>query len=327
MSEAAAPALDAPELPLSDYRALREGRSVERAPIETRESSEAPPAEKKPPAEAESGAGSEPAEDTNDELEGSEEGKEQQPGEKKPGPKKGLVDEVIKLRRENRELKTRGAPAPDQQAQQPKPAPQAAPVEVAPPADDPEPDIKKYSDYEKYNRDLIRWEVRQTQRQAAAEAQQRAEQDSARARVSTWQERVSSAAADADLPNFEAIAFQTTLPISRVMGDAIMSSEVGPRVLYHLGSNPGEAARISKLSPIDQIREIGKLEVTLSKPAEAAPASDDDEPTPQKQAISKAPAPIPRPAGSGAKPAPSLKSLEGISQAEYRALRESGKLR
>lgn len=320
MSEQTTPALDAAELPLSDYRALREGRSIERASIATREPSEAPPA-KAPPAESETAGESETPDETGDGLESSEDGKEQN-GERKPGQKKGLVDELIKLRRENRDLKTRGASPPQdqQQQQQPKPAP---PVEVAPPADDPEPDIKKYSDYDKFNRDLVRWEVRQSQRQAIAEAQQRAEQDAERSRVSTWQQRVSAAAAD--LPDFEAVAFQTTLPVSRTMGDAIMRSDVGPRVLYHLGSNPAEAERIAKLAPIDQIREVGKLEIILSRPA---PASDDEsEPAPQKQAISRAPAPIPRPAGSGAKPTPSLKSLEGISQSEYRALRESGKLR
>lgn len=325
MSDTATPALDAAELPLSDYRALREGRSIERAPVTTRESSEAPPA-KTPPANAESGAESEPAKESSEGPEdenGSEGEQEQQQGEKKPGQKRGLVDEVIKLRRENRELKTRVTPPPQDQ-QQPKPAP---PVEVAPPADDPEPDIKKYSDYDKYNRDLVKWEVRNTQRQAAAEAQQRAEQEAARSRVSTWQQRVSSAAAE--FSDFEAVAFNTTLPISRTMGDAIMRSDVGPQVLYHLGSHPDVAGRIAKLDPIDQIREIGKLEISLSKPVETPPSDEDEEDSapPTKQATSKAPAPIPRPAGSGAKPAPSLKSLEGISQAEYRALRESGKLR
>lgn len=324
MSDTATPALDAPELPLSDYRALREGRSVERVPVADMRTSEAPPAGKPPAADAESGAESETADDT--ELEASEEGQQQQQQEKKPGAgKRGLVDELIKLRRENRELKTRGAPPPSEPQQQTKQAPPVEPAKpAAAPADDPEPDIKKYSDYDKFNRDLVRWEIRQSQRQAAAEAENRAQQEQARAVVNTWQQRVS--AASAKNPDYEAVAFNSSLPITGTMGDAIMRSEIGPDVLYHLGANPSEAERISKLSPIDQVREIGKLEVKLT-PSPAAESSDEDEPTPKQQAISKAPPPIPRPAGSGTKSTPSLRSLEGISQSEYRALRESGKLR
>lgn len=315
MSETATPALDAPELSISDYRAMREGRSVERAAAADTQTSEAPPA---PPADAESAGESETPDDSVEETQDSDGKEQQEQGDKKPGQKRGLVDEVIKLRRENRELKTRGAPPP--QAEQTKPAPPAEPVRAA--SDDPEPDINKYSDYDKFNRDLVRWEIRRSQREAAEAAQRIEAQNAQQERMRSWQERMSAAAVE--MSDFEAVALNTSLPVTQTMGDAIMGSDVGPKVLYHLGSHPAEAQRIAKLSPIDQIREIGKLEVKLSPPD--TPASDENE-LPQKQAISKAPAPIPRPAGSGAKSTPTLKSLEGISQAEYRALRESGRLR
>lgn len=333
MSEAAAPALDAPDLSMSDYRALREGREVVKVAVEGMKEPEPKPAAKPPAAPGESGAESGTADEHVEEHEDStsDDGKlkQGQEDEKKPGQKKGLVDEVIKLRRENRELKSRVAPPPQEQ-----PKPGGAPAEAAqgvkpaaagPGADDPEPDLNKYTDYQQYQRDLVRWEIRQSQKQQAVEARRVEAENAQRQRATTWQGRISAAAAKPELPNFEAIAFNTTLQVSPVMGDAIMDSELGPEILYHLGSNPDEAARISKLSPIAQVREIGKLEASLAKPADTGAASE-DEPAPQKTAISKAPPPIPRPAGSASKPAPSAKSIESMSQQEYRALRESGKL-
>ena len=47
------------------------------------------------------------------------------------------------------------------------------------------------------------------------------------------------------------------------MARAIQASDIGPDVLYHLGSNPKDAARISRLDPILQAREIGKIEAQL----------------------------------------------------------------
>jgi hypothetical protein len=325
-----APALDAPELSQSDYRALREGRTIA---VKT---SEAPPPAP-PPADAESGAGSEPADDLEGQG-GSDEGKDgqQQQGEKKPAgaqQKRGLVDEVIKLRRENRDLKTRGAAPPPPLPEQPKPAPQGAPGEAARAGRLEEPDISKFTDYDKFNREFIRVQVHNAQLDAAearaAADKASAEQTALQQRIGTWQGRLRAAAVE--FPDFEAVAFQTTLPVSATMGDAIMGSELGPKVLYHLGSHPDEAARISKLSPIDQVREIGKLEHSLSQAAAALASGEEEEeevpPPSAKSAISKAPPPVPRPAGAAKAGAPSMKSLEGISQAEYRALRESGRLR
>jgi hypothetical protein len=77
--------------------------------------------------------------------------------------------------------------------------------------------------------------------------------------------------------DFEQVAYNPNLKITQVMAQAIQSSEVGPEVAYHLGTNPKEAERISKLAPILQAREIGKLEAKLSdappvKKTSSAPA-------------------------------------------------------
>lgn len=60
--------------------------------------------------------------------------------------------------------------------------------------------------------------------------------------------------------DFEQVAYNPRLPITEVMAEAIRASDVGPDVLYFLGSNPKEADRIAKLSPFLQAKEIGRLE-------------------------------------------------------------------
>lgn len=64
--------------------------------------------------------------------------------------------------------------------------------------------------------------------------------------------------------DFEQVAYNPNLPVTEAMARAIQASEIGPDVLYHLGSTPSEAARISRLDPILQAREIGKIEARLA---------------------------------------------------------------
>lgn len=64
--------------------------------------------------------------------------------------------------------------------------------------------------------------------------------------------------------DFEQVAYNESLPVTDVMAQSIQASEVGPDILYWLGSNPKESARIARLSPILQAKEIGKIEASLS---------------------------------------------------------------
>ena len=64
--------------------------------------------------------------------------------------------------------------------------------------------------------------------------------------------------------DFEQVAYNPNLPITTVMAQSIQASDNGPEVAYHLGANPREAERISRLSPIMQAKEIGKIEAQLA---------------------------------------------------------------
>lgn len=63
--------------------------------------------------------------------------------------------------------------------------------------------------------------------------------------------------------DFEQVAYNPNLRITDVMAETIRASELGPELAYHLGSNPKEADRISRLAPFAQAKEIGKIEAKL----------------------------------------------------------------
>lgn len=114
-------------------------------------------------------------------------------------------------------------------------------------------------------------------------------------------------AARTQFPDFDDVAHKNWEP-TQAMFKAILDSDVGPLVAYHLGKNPAERHRIASLSPENQFREMGKLEVRLTAP-KAAP---------------KPPANPVRPVTGIASGGPLDPSK--MSMAEYAAARRAGKI-
>ena len=79
--------------------------------------------------------------------------------------------------------------------------------------------------------------------------------------LESYQEREEAARDKYD--DFEQVAYNPKLPITNVMAETIQSSEIGPELAYYLGSNPKEAERISRMTPLSQAKEIGKIEAKL----------------------------------------------------------------
>ena len=108
--------------------------------------------------------------------------------------------------------------------------------------------------------------------------------------------------------DFEQVAYNPKLPITDAMAQTIQSSEVGPDMAYYLGSNPKEADRISRLSPLQQAKELGKIEAKLA-----------DNPVVKK--TSSAPAPIApitaRSTGSSATDTTDPRSIKSMSTSEW----------
>jgi len=108
--------------------------------------------------------------------------------------------------------------------------------------------------------------------------------------------------------DFEQVAYNPKLPITDAMAQTIQASDVGPDMAYYLGSNPKEADRISRLSPLSQAKELGKIEAKLA-----------DNPPVKK--TSSAPAPI-APVTARSSGSPSLdttdpRSIKSLSTSEW----------
>lgn len=80
--------------------------------------------------------------------------------------------------------------------------------------------------------------------------------------LESYQEREESAREKYD--DFEQVAYNPKLPITNAMAETIQSSDIGPELAYYLGSNPKDADRISRMTPLSQAKEIGKIEAKLA---------------------------------------------------------------
>ncbi|CAB4160623.1 hypothetical protein UFOVP773_7 [uncultured Caudovirales phage] len=108
--------------------------------------------------------------------------------------------------------------------------------------------------------------------------------------------------------DFEQVAYNPKLPITDVMAQTIQASDNGPDIAYFLGTNPKEADRISRLVPLLQAKEIGRLEAKI--------ASD-----PVTKQTSKAPAPIspvtPRNGGSSSFDTTDARSIKTMTTSQW----------
>jgi hypothetical protein len=114
---------------------------------------------------------------------------------------------------------------------------------------------EQFETYEDYAEALAERKAQELLARREAEQQQRAYLEAYHDREEVARDRYD---------DFEQVAYNPNLPVTEAMARAIQASEIGPDVLYHLGSTPSEAARISRLDPILQAREIGKIEARLA---------------------------------------------------------------
>jgi hypothetical protein len=98
-----------------------------------------------------------------------------------------------------------------------------------------------------------------------------------KAQEETFMKRVRKSMEDHD--DFEEKAFAKDLPIPQgsVIDRWILERELGAEVLYALGSDRKELARISALPPLDQAAELAKLELKISgtKSTKKAPVEEE----------------------------------------------------
>ena len=207
-----------------------------------------------------------------------------QEGERKQNPKlERRFSEITKQReearkeaqqeREARQALEQRLAALEQQRVQPQ---QAAP------AADSEPQPSQFSDAFEYAKALAEYTA---DKRLAERDRQVAEAKDAEKRqevIQTWAKKVETA--KAELPDFDDIVASSDVVVNDDIRDAILESDVGPKILYHLAENEDIAKKIAGMNPKAALREIGKLEARF----EAKPEAEKTAPIVK----SKAPAPI-----------------------------------
>ena len=229
--------------------------------------------------------------------------------EKKQNPKLKLrFSEITKQREEARQEAAR-----ERQAREALEARLAALEKQSQPQQvsvDQEPQPSQFNDAFEYAKALAEYtadkriaEMKQEEAKAK-EAQERQKV------IDQWTQKVQKA--KADLPDFDDIVASSEVVVNDDIRDAILESDVGPQILYHLAENDEIAKKIAGLSPKQALREIGKLEARFERTEESKPV-----------AKSKAPAPISPIRSSGKADVPI--SANGEFHGSYQAWKEARK--
>lgn len=121
-----------------------------------------------------------------------------------------------------------------------------------------------------------------------------------------------------EIPDYAEVVDASDIDLPPHMAVYIAESSIGPKLGYHLAKHPEDFDRISKLSPIRAIAELGKLEDRLEKPK-----AKEKEPEAEPAAVSRAPSPITPLEG---KSAPSQKDPAKMTIQELREYERAQKL-
>lgn len=188
-------------------------------------------------------------------------------------------------------------------------APTAKPAEAAPdpaPQGDGKPDPSAYENgvYDpQYVEDLTDWKVG---RALDGRDQQRRQQDQVRTNIENYETRTKTLYPDGKPAGLK--AFEQILQIPVSVFEIVGASDVGPKIAEHLGANPDELARLDRLSPILQARELTQLEQRLTEPVKPIPKTATDAPEP---------APTARGAGGRFSVAPDTDDFEAFQKQHF----------
>jgi hypothetical protein len=193
-----------------------------------------------------------------------------------------------------------------------------APANVEPQGNQkPSPD--SFTDAFEYAEALAQWSAEQ----ALARREQEVKQKEIEARretvIKTWQQKLE--ATKAELPDYEVMVSSSSMSVNDTVRDAIVESDVGPRILYELASNDELAEKLSTMTTASALKLIGKLEGQFEKTEEPVKAE-------RKSVAAKSNAPEPiRPLRSTGGVADVALNGEQLSFQQWKAGRLAGKIR
>ena len=145
-----------------------------------------------------------------------------------------------------------------------------------------EPQPSQFQDAFEYAKALSEWNVEKVLAERdRAEADRRANEERNKV-ISAWTQKVE--AAKAKLPDFEEMVASADVAVNDAIRDAIIESDVGPELLYHLAQDTDYACKLAQMPVAKALKELGKLEVRFE-------VKDEPEAKPVARQ-SKAPSPI-----------------------------------
>jgi len=191
-----------------------------------------------------------------------------------------------------------------------------APIQAPESNRKPTPD--DFKDAFEYAEALADWSAEQALARRDQEVKQKEVLAKRETVIQTWQQKLE--ATKAELPDYEVMVQSSSMSVNDTVRDAIVESDVGPRILYELASNDELAEKLSAMTTAGALKLIGKLEAQFEK-TEAPVAGKKT-----VAAKSKAPEPI-RPLRSTGGVAEVSLDGNDIPYQQWKAARQAGKIR
>ena len=140
----------------------------------------------------------------------------------------------------------------------------------------------QFSDAYEYAEALAEWSTENALKKRDDQESERKQQLERNKVINTWKER--QEAVQSKYVDYAETLASSDVKVSNEVREAILESDIGPEILYHIAKNPAIAESLASKSTVSALREIGRLEAVLSgeKPAVEKPAVT----------TSKAPSPI-----------------------------------
>ena len=187
---------------------------------------------------------------------------------------------------------------------------------------DDKPKADQFNDAFEYAEALAEWSAEKALKDRDIADQQRKAEEERNKVAESWNKKVSKA--KEAIPDFNKVVSKSSVVVSDAIRDAILESDVGPQILYHLASDDDFAQSIASMPAIKALKEIGRLEARY----------EGEQEKPEKKAktvaTSKAPAPISPLKGGKSAGADVLVDTNGEfygSYAQWKAARLANKIR
>lgn len=144
---------------------------------------------------------------------------------------------------------------------------------------DVKPKLEDFNSIEEYQDARDEYRERQLRQKLAEESDAKSQQSAQQDKIKQYQVR-SNEFAKANPDYVETL--ENAGEVRPHVANAILDSEIGPQIAYHLGKNPQELDRLNGLNPSAVWREIGRLEVKLTPPEPPAAPKTSNAPPPAK---------------------------------------------